>query len=478
MAEDEKPPGKNESHKQEDLLVYVFNAVEDEWSFISAVESQVERQKLIEDNESAADSYYLAMATESNFVYISPKKFSQEFEDYARELMRFKEGEVMVPELRTHLICEDLIRDAKTFTSLVSKAKQFKRVVLTSYCASPQIYSLIEKLNNLGIEVYAPELPNLENAWTTNFFGSKSGIRQLAQKSVAVEPDFRMPEGLICVGRRDAAKIAASRYLKNKGVVIKTNKGSGGAGVLIFRENELPLEYVECEKAIVKAMNGDRYWDEYPIVIEDLVQMNPGIAGGLPNVEYKIHKNGRIEMTFVCACKVTKKGKFYGLDISDDILNDRIQTQLEDVGYYVAEQYAAAGYRGVFDIDMMASRNGIYVVESNTRNTGGTDTYKMIKKLIGPDFMDDAYTISRSRHGWLKPAEHKFTELKALISPLLYSHKKKEGVIVGSESSIADGKVIYIVIGRNKKRAYQINQEFIEMVEDNWKTNKTPADEQ
>jgi len=477
-GQEEKPPPSTNGQKLESLLVYVFNAVEDEWSFISAVENEVERQKYIEDNESATDSYYLAVATESHFVYVSPKRISPAFELYTKELMKFKEGEVLVPRVRSHLICEDLMKDAHAFETLVSRAKTYKRVVLTSYCASPQIYELIEKLENVGVEVYTPELPKKECAWTTNFFGSKSGIRQLAQKSVATEPDFRMPEGLICVGRNDAAKIAANKYINKRGVVIKTNKGSGGAGVLIFREGELPQEYDKCYEAILAEMNGDRYWDEYPIIIEDLVPINFGLAGGFPNVEFKIHKNGRIDMLYVCACKVTRKGRFYGLDISEDIINDRVQTQLEDVGYYVAEQYAAAGYRGHFDIDMMSSRgNVIYVCESNTRNTGGTDTYKIVKKLIGTEFMDDAYIISRSRHEWLKPKRYSFEKLLKLIEPLSYSAKKKEGIIVCSENSIIDGKVIYIAIGKNKRRAYAINRELLDMIEGAWECNRIPEEE-
>jgi len=446
--------------KKSELVVYVFNTVEDEWSFISSVADDRKKLALIEDAEDATDCYFLSMATESDFAYISPKPISAEFLAYAKRLLGARSAEVIVPKIRTHLICEDFINDSGAFISLVTKAKEYKRVTLVSYSASQQFYILKNKLQEVGLSVYTPEAPQIDCAWTVNFFGSKSGIRQLAQQSAASEPDFIMPEGLICVGKYDAAKIAANRYIKQKGVVIKTNKGSGGNGVFIFREGELPTDYTACEQKILEYFNSDRYWDEFPIVIEDLISSNLTASGSLPNVEFRIHKNGRIEMVFVCDCQVTDKGRFYGLDINEDIINDRLQTRIEDTGYYIAEQYSAAGYRGQFDVDMMYARNGkVYVLESNTRNTGGTDVYKIVKKLVGKDFMSDAYTISRSRHEFLAKKKFTFGDMLGRLQPLLYSPRTKEGVIINSENSIPDGKLIYMVIGKNKRRAYEMENE-------------------
>jgi len=467
LQEDKNIFDKNvaDQSKKNDLVAYIFNAVEDEWSFISTVSDMRKRFELLEDAEGASDCFFLATATESDFAYISPKPISAEFQLYAQNLLGFKQAEVFVPQLRSHLICEDFAKDSKTFFSFVAKAKEYKRVILLSYAATPQFLSLKEKLEKIGLQVYAPESPELDCAWTVNFFGSKSGIRQLAQKSVAAEPDFMMADGLICVGKQDAAKIAANRYIKQKGVVLKTNKGSGGSGVLIFREGELPTDYRECEKKILEYMNGDNYWDLYPIVIEDLINVNLTTTGGMPNVEFKIHKNGRIEMLYVCACQVTEKGVFYGLDINEDILNDRQQTRIEDTGYFIAEQYSAAGFRGHFDVDMMFAKNGhIYVCESNTRNTGGTDTYKIIRKLLGKDFMDEGYTISRSRHNWLSKNSNTFSSLIEQLNPLLFSSKTKEGIILNSENSVPSGKLIYMAIGKTKKRAYELETQLKEIL--------------
>lgn len=453
------PDDPGQSNKKGDLLVYVVNTVEDEWSFISSVRDDQRKLKLIEDDEASGDAFFLAMATEPEFVYISPRPIPESFQRYAKELLNCKQFEIIVPNIKSHLLCEDFMKDSKAFISFITKAKQYDRVVITSYSASEQFYALLSKLKELEIKVFAPEAPEPDCAWTVNFFGSKSGIRQLAQKSVAIEPDFMMSEGLICVGRDDAARIAANYYIKQKGVVLKTNKGSGGEGVLIFRENELPNNYNDCQKKILEAMNGDSYWDNFPIIIENLININGNQANGMPNIEFKIHKNGHLEMLYVCACQVTNKGRFYGVDINEEILNDRLLTRIEDTGYFIAEQYSASGYRGHFDVDMLLAKNGhIYVCESNTRNTGGTDTYKLAKKLIGKDFMHNTYVISRSRRGWLQPNAYTFDQLLERTEHLLYNKRNQEGMVINSESSVPDGDLIYTIFGKNKKRAYKIEE--------------------
>ncbi|HUW22180.1 MAG TPA: hypothetical protein VMW41_05970 [Candidatus Bathyarchaeia archaeon] len=444
-------------NKKSDLVVYVYNIVEDEWSFFNAISDLRERKEQIERCESYTDCFFLRMAAQGNFVYLSPQNISADFQNYIRSLLKCKDSEVIVPQMKSHQICLDFIKDKKAFGLFVKKAENYKRVVLLSYVASPQFYLLKEALVRKGIEVYTPEAPELDCAWTVNFFGSKSGIRQLAQQSVAAEPDFMMPDGVICVGKFDAAKIAANKYIKQKGVVVKTNKGSGGNGVLIFRENDLPFNYLECEKKIREYLNRDIYWEKFPIIIEDLININYAVGGGFPNVEFKIHKNGRIEMVFYCACMVTDKGAYYGLDINDEIINDRIATRIVDTGYYIAEQYSSAGYRGHFDVDMMAAKNNhIYVCESNTRNTGGTDIYYLASKLAGKDFMSDVYVISRSHFRLSAKKIYTFNQIIGRLETLLYSYSTGEGVIVNSENILKEKELIYTIIGRDKKRAYEI----------------------
>jgi hypothetical protein len=461
--------GTNSENKQTngDLIAYIYNVIEDEWPFISSLADPSKRMSEIRNGEETTDCFFLSIAIETDFVFVSPLQISNEFQSYVKELLKYKNGEVIVPKSKTHLICDDLLMDNASLTTLIEKSKNYKRLVLISYSATEQFYKLKDMLIKLGVNVYTPETPEIESAWTVNFFGSKSGIRQLAQKSSALEPDFIMPDGIICVGKFDAAKIAANKYIKQKGVVIKTNKGSGGNGVLIFRENDLPNNYNECEKKIRSHLNGDLYWENYPIVVEDLINVNTSLSGGYPSIEFKIQKSGRIDMLYYCMMNVTPKGKFYGLDINDDLINERQLAAIIDTGYFIAEQYSTSGYRGHFDIDMIAAKNNkIYVTESNTRNSGGTDVYRVCQKLLGKEFDENYYVISRSKEPINFPENINFEWIYNKLRSILFDKKTNEGLIISSENNLKDKELIYYIVGRNKKNAYSLNNKLKMLLND------------
>ncbi|MFZ2025857.1 MAG: hypothetical protein WAV30_01040, partial [Microgenomates group bacterium] len=125
-----------------------------------------------------------------------------------------------------------------------------------------------------------------------------------------------------------------------------------------------------------------------------------------------------------------------------------------------AERYSAEGYRGHFDIDMIATKyNQVFVNESNTRNTGGTDVYKVALELIGKDFFSDSYVISRSRFALNNVKRATFPTIHKILEPLLFNKRTKEGVVISSENIIKQKELIYIIFGNTKRRAYQIEED-------------------
>lgn len=436
-------------------MVYVFNMSEDVWPFISAMSDVKERDIEITENANLVDRELFSMAGESEFVFVSPRPIQADFLEYFQDLMDVKHVEVLVPAKHSGQICEDILVDHAVFHRLLELGKEVQKLSIISYSTTPQFLKLIDQLRRSGANIYTPESPENEDAWTVNFFGSKSGIRQLGQQSVAEEPDFLVTDGLICVGIDDAARIAANKYVKKDGVVLKTNKGHSGAGVLIFRPGDLPKEYSACEEAICKALKKDKYWDLFPIVIEDLVNVNYAVGGGFPNVEFKIRKSGEIEFLYYCGMRVDKKGVFGGVEINKDIVTDRQEARMIDTGFFIGEKYAAAGYRGYFDVDFIAAKNGeIYVSESNVRRTGGTYAYEMTEELIGEDFLTESFVLSNSNMR-LNPGTYSFAQVHELLKPLLFNKKTKEGLVMASANLFKQAGLAYVIFGKTKKRALE-----------------------
>ena len=62
-------------------------------------------------------------------------------------------------------------------------------------------------------------------------------------------------------------------------------------------------------KRIYELLSEDGYWERFPIIIEELINVNYATPGAFPNIEFKIHKSGKIEMLYYCVMMVTKEGK-------------------------------------------------------------------------------------------------------------------------------------------------------------------------
>lgn len=456
-----KPPLKNKI-----LVIYIYNIVEDEFSFLSSVQPKSKQVEMISDCNVYTECYLFTNSQESEFVYISPLEISNNFINYFQSITVNKKINVMVPKMKTGMICKDLYSDKELFQKLVITAKKYKKIKLVSYVSSGEFLELKEKLIRLGINVVTPEAPELKNEWTVNYFGSKSGVRQLALKSRAEEPEFIMPDGVICFGIQEAAKIAANRYINNKGVVLKINKGSGGDGLIIFREGELPNDYKTCEKKILERLSKDGYWDRSQIIVEKLIMTDFKASDSFPNVEFKIHSNGKIEMLYYCVMIVTKEGKYVGLDMHKNVLGQNMSAKIIKIGNYIAEQYALSGYRGHFDIDMISDANKrIYVCESNTRNTGGTDVYKFVRSIYGDKFLSDVYVLNRDNFKFDTKKKITFEAVIKRLKPILLDHNKKEGVVLSASKSLEFNQLSYTVLGKNKETAYNLQKEFYRLMD-------------
>jgi len=175
-------------------LVYIFNMSEDVWPFISSIRDKKIREAEIEDNAILAERDLFLFSGEDNVLYIAPHSISDAFLSYFTRLTGIKNFRVVVPKHHSGVICEDITRDGHVMDAILEAANSSRRLTMTSYTTSLQFLRLADSLRSGGITVSTPDAPDEEDAWTVNFFGSKSGIRQLAQQSTNEEPDFKYVE--------------------------------------------------------------------------------------------------------------------------------------------------------------------------------------------------------------------------------------------------------------------------------------------
>ncbi len=457
----DKPGGK-----KRERVIRIFNCSEDVWPFIEAYGDKKLQKWEIDENANLTDKDLFSMAEEFEFTFIVPKPIDPLFVDYFKKLCEVRDLEILVTKKHTGKLCDDILEDKDIMDRLVKMKKKYKRLSITSYSTSPEFLYLVKTLRDRGVEVRTPLAPEESDAWTVNFYGSKSGIRQLTQINGAIRADLKMPSGVISSGIIDTAGIAANKFIKEGGVVIKTNKGHSGAGVLIFHKGDLPKKFAECEKKIIEILRKDAYWEKFPIVVESLVKPNPRIGGGFPNSEFLIKKNGEVKFLYYCGMRVDKQGVFAGIEIGEETLPKRVASRITDIGYLIGEHYSEDGYRGYFDIDFIAGKKGqIFVNESNVRVTGGTHMYNTAIELAGRDFMKKSYVLCENMHTLPGKKKTTFKKLYKLMAPILFSKKSKEGLVICSSNLLHDGYLSYIIFGKNKKRAEAVEKRMLGLLE-------------
>lgn len=451
---------KNLTKSPSEITVYISNISEDIWPFIQSMSDPYKRQYEINENAGVAEHELFSFSGRDNVVMVLPKPIKRQYLDYYLKISGNKNFRILTPKLHTGEISKDIISDSFLFKELIEIIKQHSKAEIISYTCSPQFFHLVNEIRKTGRIILTPESPAEADSWTVDFFGSKSGIRQLSQQSGAKEPDFKMPPGLISIDIENTAKMAAKMYIKENGLVIKTNKGHAGAGLLIFRQHELPKNYQQCVKEILDLFRKEDYWTDFPIIVEKFIDPAVSIGGGYPNTEFKINKNGRVEFLYYCSLRVTKNGIFKGIEINNSVLSDQDTAQIMDTGFFLGEQLSSRGYRGYYEVDFVASKNGdIFVTESNVRRTGGTHVYYLAKYLFGKDFMYDTFIVTNNifpvkRNGMPLEAEKLFEAL----SPILYDPGRKEGLVITGTRLLEQNCFGYVIFGNSKTRAEKIEE--------------------
>lgn len=424
---------------------------EDVWPFISLLEDRKLRTFEINENANMSDWNVFSFTPKEKGVFVTPRGASPEFLSYVAQITGATNIRVLTPRHHTGQTSVDALEDRRVFSELVALGKK-ATLALTAYSATPQFYHLAQALQKRGAHIEFSDAPVPENRWTVDFFGSKSGIRQLVQTTA--HPALRIPRGFICWGIQEAAQVAAYLYRKENGVVIKTNKGHSGLGTLIFRPGELPSDQTKREKILGALLSRNIYWKKFPIIVEAYQKENTKIGGGIPSVEFRVEKSGKVQYLYYCGMHITREGVFRGMEVGDGIVTKRVLTQITSIGRLLAKSYASYGYRGFFDVDLLATQNGnVLVTESNVRRTGGTHVYALGLRLFGKNFMKKTYAVSSNSYPLPGKRKMTFVKMYKLLAPILYDKKTKEGLILASEHMMLQQALAYVIFGKTKSRA-------------------------
>lgn len=354
------------------------------------------------------------------------------------------------PKVLSAQLSHEVMRDPAILDTIENAAGDKKAVTIVSYAATSELHDLVDFLQQeKGIQVLLPETSSRNNLWLKDYIDSKAGFRELAQRWVG---ETYMPEGYITSSLTMLSEIARYFAQSGRGIVVKENIGGSGVGNIFFAQDEILKEDIEAKILAEVPQNSNTTY-----VIEEFIHSTEMLS---PSLEFYVPEIGKGEpqITYVCNQHFADSGRFAGVIIAEELYHEAWYPELEKVGSVIAVELQKMGYVGHFDLDSIIDDEGrLYLLEINSRRTGGTYVHEFLTKQFGVDYSKKVAAFSQNK------IKSKFTNLESLeneLSDLLYHPRQSEsGVIILLTSELSNGYFGYLILGKSVDETLRIRAE-------------------
>lgn len=120
----------------------------------------------------------------------------------------------------------------------------------------------------------------------------------------------------------------------------------------------------------------------------------------------------------------------------------------------------ALGYKGIFDIDFIVSKDQkVYAVEANLRRTGATHAHTTATRLFGSRYESNTFLRSSDVDPCIS-GQMSCDDVFLALDDILYPHLGKDrGIIITVSAGISDGRLGYIVAGKSPQEIATLQDE-------------------
>lgn len=348
---------------------------------------------------------------------------------------------LLVPETPTPFLSLDIANSPALTAAIVKHAGPQKAISLIPYASTKELYELAEVLSSQhGLTVHLPESPRRQNLWVKDYIDTKVGFRTLVPQWLDIE--LPLPRGFITDNLKEAADMVSWFEERGFGCVVKANKGGSGVGNLF-------LPYAELKgKTDFRALLDDNVFLQDDLsIVEQLIESRERVS---PSLEYYVPppEEGAPLLTYLSNQHFEDSGRFAGVIMAADFYRATWYAGFEEMGRKIAERLQRYGYVGYFDMDAILDDDGrVYLVEINSRRTGGTFAHEWMVQQFGVDYCERAAILSDNKH------HTRYTDLatlEAAVPELLYPiDGQQRGVVFALTSTLFKGDIGYMVIGKD-----------------------------
>ena len=437
--------------------IYISNILEGYYKSYNAIKSLEER--LFWTQYDIFDSNRALLYGDDNKVIITASPIHKLHFNHMVSLMQWNEVRNIFPSKSSHSISDDCTKDHTLKTELMKIIKENPGVNIIPYRSTPQFQALIHFLKAKKLKFGTPETIPEEKQFILNYFNTKRGFRHLWHLADANNaPYVQIPEGFITQNKKEVMDAAWWFKQQNESFVIKYNPGTQGIGILLINHKSLPNEKKQFD-IHMRGLLKDKMWNEPIIIIEKTIPANEKAESVSPSVEIYINPQGEVSESYASdQILAMDKRTFRGIYIYPELMTDLSIKKMFDSGIKFGKRLAEYGYRGVFDIDLIRSKNKeIYAVEANLRRTGGTHLHELCLALFGKNYGHNHHSLIEDiylnkKHGLT------YEKCRILFEKELYSNESHSGIIFANPDMLKVNILVIVLVAKTKKQIQQLRE--------------------
>ncbi len=200
--------------------------------------------------------------------------------------------------------------------------------------------------------------------------------RLFAELTERANSRIQVPRQFVTSTVEDAAALLARNSKNDQPSVIKSEFGVGGFGARTILPHEIGSEADALDTWRALA-NEDNIFGNRMLIVEDYIR-GRSVKRDL-TVDLVVDQ----EVEIKCVGEMLVEGtKYGGVNIGPHAVPEVEATAMREFGVLVGEAIMAIGYRGWFDIDFVAGRDGVlFPTEINARRTGPTIAHSIRERL-------------------------------------------------------------------------------------------------
>jgi hypothetical protein len=432
--------------------IVVSNVAETFADFLGRCTDPQEREDLISGETFHADRTLL-WAGDPKLVIVS---YPIAHADLIRERLNFPQTTHVYPNIPTHYLSRDILRETHLLDAIVDYAGQKRTIQIIPYATTPEFLQLVDVLrHDYHLDVQTPESPEKVNFWLRDYVDTKTGYRILASTWLPNADDI-LPFGVSCYNLEHALRVAESFASRGESCLLKPDTGESGVGVnIIYPQNGKISDEARRE------VQENPYFRDELIIVERFI---PARAKLSPSLEIVVPKlgEGNPKVTYVSGQLFQKFGDFCGIQVDKGLYESHWYPRLETAGLLIAERLQALGYVGHFDADCIVGDDGhLYMVEINSRRTGGTHVHDFAKHFYGDDYIDKASFISYEAmdSGSITDPKELIEVVQDFLLPI--QGDDRFGLVITITRALHHHRFGCITVGHNAQQALQLQQDVL-----------------